>query len=143
MTWMPTLLKMLADRFEKIEYVGFDIVPKLIAQNGKTQAPSPNVKLEFQCRDVTRDKIPPCDLFFCKDLVNHLRNRDILRLISNLRQSQWKYAMITSNRGHANRELVFRSPGPSRHVDLQAPPFSLPPPVLDDGYMAFWKYPLE
>lgn len=143
MTWMPALLKMLAERFDRIEYVGIDIVPKLIEKNREIESPSANVALHFECLDVTRDEIPACDLFFCKDLINHLRNRDILRLISNLRRSQWKYAMITSNRGYSNRELRIRSPDASRHVDLQAPPFSLPPPALDNGYMAFWKLPLE
>jgi hypothetical protein len=35
MAWMPALLKMLAERFDRIDYVGIDIVPELIEKTGK------------------------------------------------------------------------------------------------------------
>jgi hypothetical protein len=141
MTWMPELLKMLAPRFAGIEYLGTDIVPKLVAENWKIAPIAPNVETRFQCLDVTKDEIPACDLFFCKDLVNHLCNRDIFRLLMNLQQSGCSYAMITNNRCRINQELKLRSPGASRAVDLLAPPFSLPPPAIDFGYLTFWKLP--
>jgi hypothetical protein len=141
MTWMPELLATLALVFERIDYVGVDIVQKLIAKNRGLKPPAVNVELRFEHLDITTAPIPDCDLFFCKDLVNHLCDDDIFCLISNLDRSRCRYAMISSNRGHINRELDSLSPDASRHVDLLAPPFSLPQPLRDHAYLPLWRLP--
>jgi len=141
MTWMPLLINDLALAFEHVEYIGIDIVPDLINRNKEEISFSENVDAQFKCLDVTREPIPDCDLLLCKDLVNHLSNRDVLRLLENIQSSYCKYAVITSNRGCVNTELPASGIGATRLLDLQEPPFSLPQPVQDDGYLAFWELP--
>jgi hypothetical protein len=142
MTWMPLLLNELAKEFEHVEYTGIDVVEDLIESNRKRVCSTSNVSCKFECLDVTRDRIPDCDLFFCKDLVNHLNNRDISRLIKNLQNSNCKYAMISSNTGCENSELPDGDYA-SRPVDLEAPPFSLPEPIQGNRYLVFWKLPFR
>jgi hypothetical protein len=143
MTWMPLLINELAKQFEHIEYVGIDVVEGLVEANRKSVHLPENVSYKFECLDITRQEIPACDLFFCKDLVNHLTNRDILRLLENLQNSNCKYAMISSNTGCKNTELPADGDYASRPVDLQAPPFSLPAPVQGKVYLVFWKLPFR
>jgi hypothetical protein len=141
MTWMPLLLAELAARFEHIDYLGIDIVEGLVAGHSSLPAPAANVSWRFECLDITRSPIPPADLIFCKDLVNHLAHQDVARLLANLRSSGCAYAMITSNRGAANVELPRAGLGATRALDLQAPPFDWPAPIEDDGYLALWELP--
>ena len=141
MTWMPLLLAELAPRFEHIDYLGVDIVEGLIAGHRSLPALAPNVSWRFERLDITRSPIPPADLFFCKDLVNHLAHQDVARLLTRLRSSGCAYAMITSHRGAPNAELPRAGLGATRALDLRAPPFDWPAPIEDDGYLALWKLP--
>lgn len=143
MTWMPQLLARLATHYDRVEYAGVDIVPELIAANRAIASPAPNVSLRFECLDLTRDPLPTGDVIFCKDLVNHLVNDDVFRVLANLERSGCRYAMITSNTGHPNTELVLKSPCASRFVDLEAPPFSLPAQVDNNGYLGMWQLPFH
>jgi hypothetical protein len=141
MTWMPLLINELANEFERVEYTGVDVVEELVEINRKSTCFSENVSWKFECSDVTRDRIADCDIFFCKDLVNHLTNRDVARLLENLQISNCKCAMITSNTGCENSELPREGDYASRPIDLEAAPFSLPKPIQRNGYMGFWKLP--
>ena len=142
MTWMPDLLARLATHYQRVEYIGIDIVPELVAANRALVPPAGNVTMRFECLDITRDKLPPGDVVICRDLLNHLRNIDVARLQQTLQQSSCRYAILSSNTGHTNQELVLNSPGASRAVDLQAAPFLLPPPVIagKDG-PSMWRLP--
>jgi len=143
MTWMPLALNALAAQFEHVDYIGLDIVESVINENRRLSGFAKNVSVRFEVRDVTREPIPGCDLVFCKDLVNHLFNRDVARLLRNLNRSGAKFAMITSNRGWENVELPVANAGATRHLDLEGPPFRLPLPLEHDGYLALWALPFD
>jgi len=128
--WMSLFL----EDHPEIDYVGYDIVDELVAQN---RAANPHRR--FQVLDITADTPPPADLMFSKDLVNHLFERDVWSALRNMAASGSRYLMITSNNGHANTELELLTPRSSRHLDLSAWPYLLAEPVYADGYLSMWR----
>ena len=128
--WMPGVLA----RLGPVRYRGFDIVPALVASN-KAQFPD----REFHALDVTSEPPPPADLIFCKDLFNHLGDRDVKRAIDNMRRSGSTFLLASNNSGYPNGPLPNVLPG-SRLLDLCAAPFSFNPPLWTlDGYMCLWR----
>lgn len=117
-----------------IDYVGYDIVDALIAQN---RARHPGRR--FEVLDITTQVPPPADLMFSKDLVNHLFERDVWAALHNMAASGSRYLMITSNTGEENSELELLTPRSSRHLDLAAWPYLLPEPIHADGYLSMWR----
>ena len=117
-----------------IDYTGYDIVPDLIARN-RQDWPG----FRFELLDVTRRKPARADLIFCKDLINHQRERDVRATLANMAASGSEWLLITSNRGAENVDLDLFAPGASRPLDLCAPPYDLPPPVMSDHYLSLWR----
>ncbi len=117
-----------------IDYVGYDIVDALVAQNRAA-----NTDRRFEVLDITVEVPPPADLMFSKDLVNHLFERDVWSALRNMAASGSRYLMITSNTGYENSELELLTPRSSRHLDLAAWPYLLPEPVYADGYLSMWR----
>ena len=128
--WMDLFLK----DHPGIDYVGYDIVDALIAQN-RVRHPGRG----FEALDITTQVPPAVDLMFSKDLVNHLFERDVWAALRNMAASGSRYLMITSNTGQANTELELLTPRSSRHLDLAAWPYLLPEPVHADGYLSMWR----
>lgn len=128
--WMGLFL----DDHPGIDYVGYDIVEDLIAQN---RARHPGRR--FEVLDITRETPPAADLVFSKDLVNHLFERDVWAALGHMAASGSRYLMLTTNAGHPNNELELLTPRSSRHLDLAAAPYLLPPPVHADGYLWMWR----
>lgn len=118
----------------EIHYVGYDVVDDVIAENS-LQHPS----RVFVTLDVTQEAPGKADLVFCKDLVNHLLERDVWSTLANIVASGSKYVLITSNKGSPNSELHLTRPGASRLLDLTLPPYSLPPPIQGDHYLSLWS----
>lgn len=114
--WMSTL------DLAGIDYVGADIVPELVAQNEARFAGR-----RFMVLDATRDPLPAVNLVFCRDLLIHLANADIARLLRNVAASGagWLLTSHYASRG-SNPEITS---GDFRPVNLCAPPFSLPSPA--------------
>lgn len=129
--WMPMFL----DHHPEIAYVGYDVVPAIIAAN---RARYPN--REFRVLDITRKAPDQADLIFSKDMVNHLKEDDVWATLKNMVASRPKYLMITSNRGFEHVELDDSYANASRHLDLEAAPFSLPTPIYADHYISLWTY---
>ena len=116
-----------------IDYVGYDIVEPLIAQNREAHP-----EHRFEVLDITTQVPAPADLIFSKDLVNHLYERDVWAALGNMAASGSRWLLITSNTGHANKELFMLRPGASRELDLRTTPYSLPEPVWSDHYFSLW-----
>lgn len=122
------------DRYPSVSYVGCDIVGDLIARNRRRY---PGVR--FMALDIV-SKVPlPVDLIFCKDLVNHLENEEIVRAIDNMRRSGSTWLLATSNLGYENVRLRRSWYRDSRHVDLAAAPFRYPEPAWHDHYLGLWR----
>ena len=128
--WMGDVL----EAHPQVDYVGYDIVQSLIARNRRTFPDRTFVDL-----DIVTQVPPPADLIVCKDLVNHLYERDVRAALRNMAASGSTWLLITSNAGYPNCELDMRGAGASRELDLAAPPYDLPPPIHGDHYMSLWR----
>ncbi len=122
LNWMKKLLKLkLIDR-----YIGLDIVPELIARNreryGETEAQ------RFLEADIVTDDLPRVDLVLCRDCLVHLSLKDGISAIRNFKRSRSAYLLATTFPGLLKRNQDIRA-GEWRPIDLQLPPFSLPPPT--------------
>jgi hypothetical protein len=114
-------------------YVGLDAVRELIEWN-RTRYGAP--RREFLQRDVVGEALPASDLVLCRDCLIHLPNAHVVRFLHNVRASGARWlAATTMPLGGPNREIGI---GEWRPVDLEAPPFELPPPArrIFDGSRA-------
>jgi len=129
--WMPDFLS----DHPGIDYVGYDIVDEMIAAN---RAKHPRHR--FVALDITRRAPERADLIFSKDMVNHLLERDVWRALANMVRSGSTYLLITSNSDpNPNMDLAENFGGMSRTLNLRTAPYSFPPPLYDDGYLALWR----
>ena len=105
------------------DYVGFDVVDDLLGRN-KLLYSRPNVRFEHSPSD--SDDLPPADLLLIKDVLIHLPNAFISRLMA-CAMYKYKFILAVNNRtGNASHYNVEIQPGEFRPVDLSRPPFSLP-----------------
>lgn len=118
----------------EITYHGFDIVRDLIKSN---QAKHPDTK--FSCLNIIKETPAASDLIFCKDLLNHLTNEEILKSVRNMVNSGSTYILATNNLNSENSELPKIRMATSRPVDLTARPFKFPSPEWCTNYMALWR----
>jgi hypothetical protein len=112
-----------------VSYVGADIVPELVARN---RAAHSGPGREFRHLDLLRDALPRVGLILCRDCLVHFSLADIHRALANIRASGSRYVLTTTfTSRRANPDIVT---GQWRPINLQAPPFSLPPPlrVIDE-----------
>ena len=133
-SWMSTL-----DINTIVDYTGGDIVSKMVAEN-KSNNPNYN----FIHIDVVNSDLPDVDLLFTRDLLIHLSNDDILKLIKNIANSNVKYWLVSNYTNTVNSDV---STGHHRPVNLKSNPFNFPKPLLifDDSaghverHMALWE----
>lgn len=108
--------------WDGIDYTGFDVV-KFVIEKNKMKFSKQNIR--FIHSDVLQTKLPKADLLICKDVLQHLTNKDILSFIPQL--SNFKYCLIT-NDVHP-QSLTSNNPtiprGGYRPIDLTQPPFNL------------------
>lgn len=143
MTWMPLLLRELTTGSEYVlDYTGVDIVEELLSANRALLDDVHKLSYRFIHRDLAEQAPPRSDIIFCKDLVNHLCFADIFNVLSGFNESGSNYLLITSNRGHQNLDAKIMRGNQSRHINLEGPPFLLPPPQWSDRYLALWQLPL-
>lgn len=128
--WMPLFL----DQHPEVDYVGYDVVPALIAEN---RARFPGRR--FEVLDITRKAPAQADLVFSKDMFNHLSHDDVWAALRNMVASRPKYLLLTNNRGGENQELAPHQAHASRLLDLEGAPFLMPPPLYGDHYFLLWR----
>jgi SAM-dependent methyltransferase len=83
------------------EYIGVDIVPKLIEELNKTKATS---SVKFLCLDIIDDELPGGDIAFLRQVLQHLSNEQILMILSKLRK--YKIVFITEHYPTPNPDVV-------------------------------------
>lgn len=108
---------------EGIDYVGADIVPELIEANRSWERPG----RRFVKADLTRDRLPRCDVVVVRDCLVHLSLRDVDRALVNLVRSGSRYLLTTSFA--ANRENRDIATGSWRPLNFELPPFLFAPPL--------------
>jgi hypothetical protein len=108
-------------------YIGADIVPAIAARNAERFKHS-HPFAEFHLLDLTRDPLPGGDALLCRDCLVHLPFAAIAEAFRNMARSQIRYALLTTfvgNRVNTDIEL-----GDWRPLNLEQPPFCLPPPEM-------------
>ncbi|HXQ77347.1 MAG TPA: hypothetical protein VN797_04035, partial [Gemmatimonadaceae bacterium] len=78
--------------------------------------------------DLTRDALPAADVLLCRDCLVHLSYANIRAVLANVARSSIRYLLTTSFPGRNDNYDV--ADGDWRALDLEAPPFSFPEPVL-------------
>ena len=109
---------------KKIDYLGIDIVDELIEKNiSKYQ----NKKTNFQVKDIVEYSHKGLvDLVLIRDLFIHISNKDIAKIIKNLKDFDFKYLAVNCYSNEINKDVAT---GQHRKVNLLIPPFNLPKPI--------------
>ena len=102
-------------------YIGGDIVAPLIDDLQRTHGDAHH---SFHQMDIVEGPLPTADLWICRDVLFHLSNADILRVLENFAASSIPY-MLTSNYAFVKRNEDIKSGG-FRFINLRQPPFELP-----------------
>jgi len=87
LNWFPEILS----KYKDIKYTGIDIVSNLI-ENHKIKYPEHS----FFCSELDSFNYSKYDLIVCRDVLVHLPNEMILKIINMFRQSKTKYLLTTS-----------------------------------------------
>ena len=117
-TWAAPL----ADAVER--YIGVDVVGEIIRRNQRLASGPARV---FLHGDLTRDPIPSADVILCRDCLVHFAFADIWRAFRNFQESGGRYLLTTTFiERDGNPDIAT---GGWRPLNLERPPFCLPPPV--------------
>jgi hypothetical protein len=108
-------------------YVACDVVESLIARNRSRFSMSGT---EFRVVDITEDSLPPGDIVFIRQVLQHLANADIQKVITKVRQS-YEFLVLTEHVPCAAftpnvDHISGPDTRPNSGVVLTAPPFNLP-----------------
>jgi SAM-dependent methyltransferase len=111
-------------------YVGVEVVEALARENQRRHG---GAGRHFVALDVIRDPLPRVDLILCRDVLVHLKTRQVLGALRNFRRSGSRWLLATTFGGpHPNADAPL---GGWRPLDLARPPFDLGPPLrsIDEG----------
>lgn len=131
-------------------YIGIDIVKDVVENNIKNYADD---KITFYNINLINQPLPKkADVIFCRDMLNHLSNFDVLEVLKNFIQSGSTYVLMTNfTKDRTNKDILT---GTWRTINFQNPPFLFPPPIetinegcktiditgsYEDKELAFWK----
>ncbi len=120
-----------------VRYTGIDVVPELIEHHQSTVH---HPLISFQCADITVDPLPTGDLCLIRQVLQHLSNEEITRVLANL--GSFSRALISEhisvdpkqfNRDKPHGPDVRMCYGSGVYVDQ--PPFLMPA-------VEMWSFPL-
>lgn len=113
-----------------IAYTGADIVAELVERNRRAYG---NVWRRFAVLDLTTDPLPAVDLVFCRDCLVHLSNAHIGEALRNVHASGATWLLTTTFPAHWQDGDL--EDGDWRPLNLEGPPFCLPPPsaLVNEG----------
>jgi hypothetical protein len=109
----------------KVNYVGGDIVKKLVDQNNDIYG---NHSKRFILADLTQSLLPKSDLLLVRDCLVHLSFEENNLLLANLKRSNIKY-LLTTTFPQTRRNYNITT-GNWRPLNLLKLPFNFPPPIL-------------
>lgn len=111
-----------------IDYLGIDASSLVVARNEKLFKTD---KRNFKCLDAVNQSIPSGDLVLCREVLQHLSNQDILKILPKF--EQFKFCLLTNtihiNPSHRNADI---GSGTTTRATLESglwmnePPFNLP-----------------
>ncbi len=111
-------------------YTGCDVVFSLVKHLNETRK---NETTEFRCVNVVEDELPDGDLCLIRQVLQHLSNAEIERVLENARK--YKFVIITEHYPNPKKQLTPNLDiphGPSVRVQFDSavvlgePPFDLP-----------------
>jgi SAM-dependent methyltransferase len=122
----------LVRRLPESAYVGCDIVPELIAHHSRQNK---NSRVTFRCLDIVSSELPDGDICLVRQVLQHLSNADIKRILPKLR----KFKRVYVTEGYPAEQFGSYNPdkptdhevrfdwrnGRGRGVELDKPPFSV------------------
>lgn len=120
------------------KYIGADIVREIVERNKEKFGSAARLFIHL---DLLKDELPRVDVVLCRDCLVHFSNADVIRALQNMKKSQSRYLLTTSFSSTAvNEDIVI---GEWRPLNLQAPPMSLPAPVMviHESYTGEVNYP--
>jgi SAM-dependent methyltransferase len=109
--------------WDGINYLGFDVVEQVIKRNCQLYQ---NDHIHFVHGNAVELDLPQADLLICKDVLQHIPNRDIKKLIAQF--DKFKYCLITNEVDPITRQGSNEDTKPmaqARTIDLTAAPFNL------------------
>ena len=113
-----------------IDYTGADIVKELIQENSEKYARD---GVRFLHLNLIKDRLPNCDLVFCRDCLVHFSFADIFLTLDNICNSKSNYFLTTTFTSRKeNHDIVT---GQWRVLNLEIAPFLLAKPlkIINEG----------
>jgi SAM-dependent methyltransferase len=111
--------------WSRIEYLGLDVVPEVIAENSRRFS-VPNIRFE-EFNNINALSVG--DLLIAKEVLQHLPTQLIIEYLSVIRQ-KYRFALLTNStepKALANRDIAI---GGFRPLRLQDVPFNVPGAVV-------------
>lgn len=102
-------------------YLGVDVVDSVIDSNINLYSAS---NIDFINRDIITYELPQVDLIICKDVLQHLSNRDVISVLIKIIKSS-KFALITNDFNPESTSNIDIENGDYRYLDLTLSPFFL------------------
>jgi 2-polyprenyl-3-methyl-5-hydroxy-6-metoxy-1,4-benzoquinol methylase len=118
-----------------VSYLGVDVVESVIESNSTSYSAS-NIK--FISRDITTYEVPKADLIICKDVLQHLCNKDVVTILVKIITSS-KFSLITNDFNPDNTENKDIDNGNYRCLDLTLSPFYLDVVTILESERVGWK----
>ena len=119
-------------------YTGVDIVPELIDYH---QSHSSNDRVQFACRNLLTDALPPADLCLLRQVLQHLSNEEIETALG--RVSQYKFVLISEHVPTRPRSYNADKPhGPDVRAFYDSGVYPDKPP-FSRAVSRVWETPLE
>lgn len=116
--WMPLVL----DKY-KINYIGGDIVDKLIEKN---QYRFGSECIAFKKINLAKDPLPKADLMICRDCLFHLSYKDTLAVLENYLNSDIPWLLTTTYENDHKFDNSDIESGHFRLIDLFSKPYFFP-----------------
>lgn len=110
-----------------MSYLGGDIAAPLIDADKDKYSSAARRFMEF---DITNDRFPDCDVWFCRDCLFHLPFELIFRALTGYCRSNSKFLMMTNHLNTTGFRNADIRPGEFRLLDFHIEPFFLPREVL-------------
>lgn len=106
------------------KYTGVDIVQELIERNKSIFGES----REFKHHNLIEDIIERADLIICRDMLAHLTDEQIFKVLANFKASGSRYILATTNLASVYNVTIDQA-GDWRKLNLELAPFNFPKPL--------------
>ena len=83
----------LVDKSNLSKYYGGDIVLEEVQKNNELYS---SESITFLHLDITTDDLPKVDLIFCRDCLQHLSEKKVIKALNNFKKSDAKYLLVTN-----------------------------------------------